>query len=222
MVLNYILVGCPCFVLYHIMLSGNFYGSEIRHRIFLVLKFGPRIFLGFDFCPYSIIPVTWNPKCPLLGDHTCHILNGVCPLVPVLTPAYNSTVPEASVLLLVCWLLLLRLSFQPGLVHYGQKSIVYWPSGSILKVTFISDMRPTALNLKQYVFFSVRKWRLNSDYFVNKEIIQYNHIILMRVGRGTKCSCEGQCWLLLFSEEFAKQRKWKWKWYLTFIITSNF
>ena len=46
------------FVLYHIMLSGNFYGSEIRHGMFLVLKFGPRIFLGFDFCPYSIIPVT--------------------------------------------------------------------------------------------------------------------------------------------------------------------
>ena len=168
------------FVLYHIRLSGYFYGLEIRHGIFLVLKFGPRIFLGFDFFPHSIIPVTWNPECPLLGDHTCHILNGVCPLVPVLTPAYNSTVPEASVLLLVCWPLLLRLSFQPGLVHYGQKSIVYWPSGSILKVTFISDMRPTALNLKQYVFFSVRKWRLNSDYFVNKEIIQYNHIILMR------------------------------------------
>ena len=133
MVLNYILVGCPCFVLYHTMLSGNFYGLEIRHGIFLALKFGPRIFLGFDFCPYSIIPVIWNPKCPLLGDHTCHILNGVCPLVPVLTPTYNSTVPEASVLLPVCWPLLLRLSFQPGLVHYRQKSIVYWPSHSILR-----------------------------------------------------------------------------------------
>ena len=46
------------FVLYHIRLSGYFYGLEIRHGIFLVLKFGPRIFLGFDFFPHSIIPVT--------------------------------------------------------------------------------------------------------------------------------------------------------------------
>ena len=39
------------FVLYHLMLSGNLYGSEIRRGIFLVLKFGPGIFLGFDFTP---------------------------------------------------------------------------------------------------------------------------------------------------------------------------
>ena len=48
--------------------SGNFYGSEIRHGIFGGIKFGPvifgglfealGIFLGFDFCPHSIIPVT--------------------------------------------------------------------------------------------------------------------------------------------------------------------
>ena len=100
---------------------------------FFSVKVWSKDFFGFWFLPYSIIPVTWNPKCPLLGDHTCHILNGVCPLVPVLTPAYNSTVPEASVLLPVCWPLLLRLSFQPGLVHYRQKSIVYWPSHSILR-----------------------------------------------------------------------------------------
>ena len=42
------------FVLYHLMLSGNFYGSEIRHGIILGLNFGPGIFLGFDFCPHSI------------------------------------------------------------------------------------------------------------------------------------------------------------------------
>ena len=46
------------------MLSGNFYGSEIQHGIFLVLNFGPGIFLGFDFCPHSIIPVTCNPENP--------------------------------------------------------------------------------------------------------------------------------------------------------------
>ena len=28
------------------------------------LNFGPGIFLGFDFCPHSIIPVTWNPEYP--------------------------------------------------------------------------------------------------------------------------------------------------------------
>ena len=57
------------FVIYHLMLSGNFYGSEIRHGSFFGIKFWSRvifwvllkalrIFLGFDFCPYSIIPVT--------------------------------------------------------------------------------------------------------------------------------------------------------------------
>ena len=33
----------------------NFYGSEIRQGIVL----------GFDFCPHSIINVTWNPESPL-------------------------------------------------------------------------------------------------------------------------------------------------------------
>ena len=42
---------CPFFVLYHLMLSGIFCGSEIWHRIFLVLNFGPGIFWG-------LIPVT--------------------------------------------------------------------------------------------------------------------------------------------------------------------
>ena len=47
---------------------GNFYGSEIRHVICLVLNFGSWIFLGFvgsprdifgfDFCLHSIIPAT--------------------------------------------------------------------------------------------------------------------------------------------------------------------
>ena len=35
------------FVLYQLMLSGNFYGWEIRHGILGGLKFGPEIFLGF-------------------------------------------------------------------------------------------------------------------------------------------------------------------------------
>ena len=78
------------FVLYHLMLSGNFFGSEIGHGIFWGLNFGPGnrcfllfiylfiylffcggrgglfealgIFWGFDFCPHSIIHVTWNPE----------------------------------------------------------------------------------------------------------------------------------------------------------------
>ena len=46
------------FWLYHLMLSGNFYCSEIRHGIFL----------GFDICPHSIIPVTLNPEyTPIVG-----------------------------------------------------------------------------------------------------------------------------------------------------------
>ena len=48
----------PFFVLYHLMLCGNFYGQEIHQGIFWGLNFGPEIFLGFDFCPHSIIPVT--------------------------------------------------------------------------------------------------------------------------------------------------------------------
>ena len=53
------------FVLYHFMLPENFYyGSEIRHGIFWGINFGPAIFLGFDFCPHSIITVTWNPEYP--------------------------------------------------------------------------------------------------------------------------------------------------------------
>ena len=31
------------FMLYHLMLFGNFYGSEIQHGIFMVLSFGPGI-----------------------------------------------------------------------------------------------------------------------------------------------------------------------------------
>ena len=37
------------------MLPGNFFcGSGIRHEIFMVINFGPAIFLGFYFCPHSI------------------------------------------------------------------------------------------------------------------------------------------------------------------------
>ena len=53
-----------------VLLSGNLYGLEIRRGIFWGLNLGPgifcfcfcfeaqEIFLGFDFCPNSIIPVT--------------------------------------------------------------------------------------------------------------------------------------------------------------------
>ena len=51
--------------------SGNFYTSEIGHGMFFFgggggggLSFGQGIFLGFDFCPHSIIPVTGNPEYP--------------------------------------------------------------------------------------------------------------------------------------------------------------
>ena len=33
------------------------------------LIFGPGIFLDFDFCPHSIIPVTWNPEYTLPSHH---------------------------------------------------------------------------------------------------------------------------------------------------------
>ena len=56
-----------------LILSGNFWGSKIRHGILGAnLWWGDwlrsldalGIFLGFDFCPHSIIPITWNPEFP--------------------------------------------------------------------------------------------------------------------------------------------------------------
>ena len=62
------------FVLDYLILSGRFYGSENRHGIFGRFNFGPgiclgfvwipRVFLAFDFCPHSIISLSWNPEYP--------------------------------------------------------------------------------------------------------------------------------------------------------------
>ena len=52
------------------MLSGNFYGWEIQYGIFGV-KFGPGIFLGFDFCPIRPSP---------------SLKSGIPPWVVLLTP----------------------------------------------------------------------------------------------------------------------------------------
>ena len=47
------------FVLCHLTLSRNFYGSGIRHGIFGGFDGSPRDFsFLFDFVPHSIIPVT--------------------------------------------------------------------------------------------------------------------------------------------------------------------
>ena len=43
------------FVLYHFMLSGNFYGLEIQLGIFLVLNLGSGIFLGFVGSPRDFL-----------------------------------------------------------------------------------------------------------------------------------------------------------------------
>ena len=43
------------FMLYHLMLSGNFYSLEIQLGIFLVLNFGSRIFLGFVGSPRDFL-----------------------------------------------------------------------------------------------------------------------------------------------------------------------
>ena len=43
----------------------GFFGVNFWSRDFLgILLEALRIFLGFDFCPHSIIPVTWNPEYP--------------------------------------------------------------------------------------------------------------------------------------------------------------
>ena len=46
------------FMLYHLMLSGEFYGWENQHGFLCVLIFGPGIFVGSGFCPNLIIPIT--------------------------------------------------------------------------------------------------------------------------------------------------------------------
>ena len=51
----------------------NFYGTEIRHRIFWGSNFGPGSFLGF----------VWSPR-DFFGfwfDHPCHLKSGVAPWV---------------------------------------------------------------------------------------------------------------------------------------------
>ena len=43
----------------------GFFGVNFWSRDFLgILLEALRIFLGFDFCPHLIIPVTWNPEYP--------------------------------------------------------------------------------------------------------------------------------------------------------------
>ena len=46
-------------------ISGFFGQENFGPAIFLGLFEAQGIFLGFDFYPYSIIPVTWNPEYPL-------------------------------------------------------------------------------------------------------------------------------------------------------------
>ena len=46
-------------------LAWGFWGVNFWSRDFWgVLLEALRIWLGFDFCPHSIIPVTWNPEYP--------------------------------------------------------------------------------------------------------------------------------------------------------------
>ena len=43
----------------------GFFGVNFWSRDFFgILLEALRIFFGFDFCPHSIIPVTWNPEYP--------------------------------------------------------------------------------------------------------------------------------------------------------------
>ena len=65
------------FVLYHFMLSGNFYcGSEIRNGIFWGINFGPVMFLFFFWSPRDFFGFGFCPPC----DYPCHLKSGVPPL----------------------------------------------------------------------------------------------------------------------------------------------
>ena len=56
-----------------LMLSGNFYGSEIRHGISLVLIFVSGIFLGFVGSPGDFFGFWFLPS----FDHPCHLKSEV-------------------------------------------------------------------------------------------------------------------------------------------------
>ena len=60
----------PGHIVLRIQYNQTCWGSEILHGRFWGLIFGPWIFLGFDFCPNSIIPDTWNPEYPPPPPHS--------------------------------------------------------------------------------------------------------------------------------------------------------
>ena len=57
------------------MLPGNFYGSEIRHGVFLWLIFGPGIFIGSVGSPRMF----WGFRFLSRLDHPCHLKSRVPP-----------------------------------------------------------------------------------------------------------------------------------------------
>ena len=70
--------------LYHLiwwdmMLSGNFYGSQIRHWIFWGLNFGTGIFFGFVWSPRDFWGFWFLPP----FDHSRHLKSGVSPPHPL-------------------------------------------------------------------------------------------------------------------------------------------
>ena len=60
-------------MLYHLFLSGNFYGPKIRHGIFRALNFVPGIFGGFIWSPRDFWGCSFLP--PL--EHPCHLKSGI-------------------------------------------------------------------------------------------------------------------------------------------------
>ena len=67
--------------------SGNFYGSEIRHGIFLGLNFGPGTFWGSVCSPRDVVGFLFLPA----FDHLCHLKSGVLhPPPPSPTPRGTS------------------------------------------------------------------------------------------------------------------------------------
>ena len=62
------------FVQYNLILSENFYGSEIRHGIFLVINVGPGSFGGFVGSAWDFFGFWFLPP----FDHPCHFIEIQC------------------------------------------------------------------------------------------------------------------------------------------------
>ena len=111
---------------YHLMLSGNFCGSESRHCIFGGLNFGPGIFGGFVWSPKDFFRFWFLPP----FDNPCHLKSpspqGFCDRyysnqIGCLKPFRNHLFPRPSIVI-------------TGFIiaHVQYIKILTWPRGFLV------------------------------------------------------------------------------------------